>query len=78
MFGRKKKAPEPIYDVTQKVAKTWRGGTKLVPTTKAEQRKMKAEILKHNPKAIVLDSKAKKEKELEWIDHIEEYDAFMN
>ena len=48
------------------------------PTTKAEQRKMKAEILKHNPKAIVLDSKAKKEKELEWIDHIEEYDAFMN
>ena len=53
MFGRKKKAPEPIYDVTQKVAKTWWGGTKLVPTTKAEQRKMKAEILKHNPKAIV-------------------------
>lgn len=32
MFGRKKKAPEPIYDVTQKIKKTWRGGTKLVPT----------------------------------------------
>ena len=35
-------------------------------------------ILKRNPKAIVLDSKAKKEKELEWIDRIEEFDAFMN
>ena len=78
MFGRKKKASEPIYAVTQKIKKTWWGGTKLVPTTKAEQRKMKAEILKRNPKATVLDSKAKKAKELEWIDRIEEYDAFMN
>lgn len=78
MFGRKKKASKPIYDVTQKIKKTWWGGTKLVPTTKAEQRKMKAEILKRNPKATVLDSKAKKAKELEWIDRIEEYDAFMN
>ena len=78
MFGRKEKVPKQIYDVTQKVAKTWWGGTKLVPTTKSEQRKMKAEILKKNPKATVLDSKAKKEKELEWIDRIEEFDAFMN
>ena len=78
VFGRKKKVPEPIYDVTQKIKKTWWGGTKLVPTTKAEQRKMKAEILKRNPKATVLDSKAKKQKELEWIDRIEEFDAFMN
>ena len=39
---------------------------------------MKAEILKRNPKADVLDSKAKREKELEWIDRIEEFDAFMN
>lgn len=78
MFGRKKKAPEPVYDVTQKIAKTWRGGTKLVPTTKSEQKKMKAEILKRNPKATVLDSKATKQKELEWIDRIEEFDAFMN
>lgn len=39
---------------------------------------MKAEILKRNPKATVLDSKAKKQKELEWIDRIEEFDAFMN
>ena len=78
MFGRKKREPEPVYDVTQKIAKTWWGGTKLVPTTKSEQKKMKAEILKRNPKATVLDSKAKKQKELEWIDRIEEFDAFMN
>lgn len=78
MFGRKKKASEPIYDVTQKIKKTWWGDTKLVPTTKSEQRKMKAEILKRNPNATVLDSKAKKEKELDWIDRIEEFDAFMN
>ena len=78
MFGRKKKSSEPVYDVTQKIAKTWWGGTKLVPTTKAEQRKMKAEILRRNHNATVLDSKAKKQKELEWIDRIEEFDAFMN
>ena len=60
MFGRKKKEPEPIYDVTQKIAKTWWGGTKLVPTTKSEQRKMKAEILKRNPKATVLDNLSNK------------------
>ena len=78
MFGKKKKQQEPIYDVTQKAAKTWWGGTKLVPTTKSEQRKMKAEILKRNPKATVLDSKAKKQNELDWIDRIEDFDAFMD
>lgn len=78
MFGRKKNAPEPVYDVTQKIAKTWWGSTKLVPTTKSEQKKMKAEILKRNPQATVLDGKAKRQKELEWIDRIEEFDAFMN
>ncbi len=78
MFGKKKKQQEPICDVTQKVAKTWWGGTKLVPTTKSEQKKMKAEILKRNPKATVLDSKAKKQNELDWIDRIEKFDAFMN
>lgn len=75
----------PTYDVTQKIKKTWWGGTKLIPTTKSElipttkseQRKLKAEILKRNPNAIVLDGKAKKEKELEWIDRIEDFDAFM-
>lgn len=78
MFGRKKKDREPVYDVTQKMVKTWWGRTKLVSTTKSEQRKVKAEILRMNPKATVLDYKAKKKKELEWIDRIEEFDAFMS
>ena len=62
MFGKMKSAPVPTYDVTQKIKKTWWGGTKLIPTTKSEQRKRKAEILKQNPNAIILDSKAKKGK----------------
>lgn len=78
MIGRKKKAKEPAYDVSQKLVKTWWGGTKLVPTTKAEQQKMKADILKREPNAMVLDRKAKKQKELEWIDRIEEFDAFLS
>ncbi len=78
MFGRKKKAPIPVYDITQKRQKTWWGGTKLVPTTKAEQRKMRAEILKRYPNAIVLDSRTKKQKNLEWIDRMEAFDAFMD
>mgnify|MGYP003105430453 FL=1 len=77
MFGKMKNAPVRTYDVTQKIKKTWWGGTKLILTTKSEQRKRKAEILKQNPNAIILDSKAKKEKELEWIDRIEDFDAFM-
>lgn len=54
------------------------GGTKLVPTIKSEQKKMKAEILKRNLKAMVLDSKNQKQNEWEWIERIEEFDAFMN
>lgn len=78
MFSKKKKAPESIFDVTKKIAKTWWGGTKLIPTTKSEQRKMKAEILRRHPNATVLDSREKKRKDLEWIDRIEEFDAFLN
>lgn len=78
MLFKKKKEPEPVYDVTKKFVKTWWGGKKLVPTSKTEQRRMKAEILKRDPHATVLDSKAMKEKNLEWIDRVEEYDAFLN
>ena len=49
MFGKKKKAPAPAFDVTQKLKKTWYGGKKRIPTTKAEQRKMKEAILKVYP-----------------------------
>lgn len=78
MFRRKKKSQAPIYDVTQKIVKTWWGGTKLVPTTKAEERRMKAEILARVPDAKFFDSAAKKKEDLEWIDRIEEYDALFN
>ena len=38
---------------------------------------MKAEILKRDPKAVIIDSEAKKN-DLDWIDRIEEFDAFMD
>ncbi|MDD5921756.1 MAG: hypothetical protein PUC44_01055 [Eubacteriales bacterium] len=77
MFG-KKKVPEPVYDVTQKSVKTWWGGTKLVRTTKSEQKKMKAEILKKNPKATVIDSKAKRKQQREQWDRLDDFYDFMD
>lgn len=73
MFSKK----HPTVDITHKSVPTWYGGTKVVPTSKSEQRKMKAEILKRDPKAVVIDSAAKK-KDLNWIDRIEEFDPFMD
>lgn len=78
MLGKKKKAQAPVYDVTQKIVRTCWGGTKPVPTTKAEEQKMKADVLKCDPNAKFFDSAAKKKEDLEWIDRIEEFDAFMN
>ena len=80
MFGKKK---EPaVYDVTHKRAKTWWGGTKQVPTPKSEQRKLKAELLAHDPRCAVIDSAVKKrlekEHELDWIDQLEALDAIFN
>lgn len=63
MFGKMKSAPVPTYDVTQKIKKTWWGGTKLIPTTKSEQRKRKAEILKQIPMPSFWTVRQKKEKE---------------
>ena len=48
-----------------------------MPTTKREQREMKKALLKANPKLTIIDDAAKKEKELEWIDRIEDYDAML-
>lgn len=73
MFSKK----HPTIDITHKTVPTWYGGTKVVATSKSEQRKMKAKILKRDPKAVVIDSAAKK-KNLDWIDLIEEFDAFMD
>lgn len=49
------------YDVTLKVVSTWWGGRKVVPTTASEQRKLKAEILKRDRHAIIIDSKVKRQ-----------------
>ena len=78
MLSKKKKSNGITIDITQKRVKTWQGGTKLVPTTKAEQRKMRDMIKKIDPSAMIIDSSVKRERQLEWIDRIEEYDAFLN
>ena len=52
--------------------------TAFVSRVERGQKKMKVEILKRNPKATVLDSNAKKQKNLEWIDRLEDFDAFMS
>ena len=73
MFSKK----YPTIDITHKTLPTWYGGTKVVPTSKSEQRRMKAEILKRDPKAVIIDSEAKKN-DLDWIDRLEEFEAFMD
>ena len=60
MFG-KEKIEYPPLDISRKAVKN-RNGVKIVPTTKAEQKKLKKDIKKH---------------QLDWIDRIEEFDAFM-
>ena len=62
MFG-KKQAKTVVIDLTQKRVKTWWGGTKLVPTTKVEQRKMRDIIMHSDPGVTIIDSMAKKERE---------------
>lgn len=64
-------------EITHKTLPTWYGGTRVVPTSKSEQRRMKAKILKRDPKAVIIDSEAKKN-DLDWIDRLEEFDAFMD
>lgn len=78
MFGRKKQAMNIAIDITRKRVKTWWGGSKIVPTTKAEQRKMREMIEKIDPNVTVIDHKAKNEQQLQWIDRIEEIDALFN
>ena len=77
MLWKKKKPELPPVDITKKLVRTWWGGKKSVPTTKREQREMKKALLKANPKLTIIDDAAKKEKDLEWIDRIEEYDAMF-
>lgn len=78
MFGKHIKENPVAIDITQKRVKIWWGGTKLVLTTKAEQRKMREMIQHIDPSITVIDSRVKKEKQLEWIDRVEEFDALFD
>lgn len=60
MFGKKKQEKTVAIDITQKRVKTWWGGTKLVPTTKAEQRKMRDIIMHSAPVLPSLTARQKK------------------
>lgn len=50
MFGKKPKPRRdlPAIDITKKPVKGVFGRTKMVPTTKKEQRQMKAALIQHN------------------------------
>lgn len=78
VFRKKEKTSRPAFDITQKVVKTWWGGTKTVPTTRTEQKMLKAKILQVYPETTILDKTAKKNKDLEWIDRLEELDALLS
>jgi len=82
LFGRKRKQQsKPMIDITQKRVKTWWGGTKLIPTTKKEQRIMREYLSKNHPECIIVGSAEKKqllrEAELQWIDEVEALDALF-
>ncbi len=77
MFGRKKRTELKPIDITQKRVKTWYGGEKLIPTTKAEQKKMKEFLQKRYPDRLIIDDSMKKQMELDWIDRFEEIDALF-
>lgn len=82
LFGRKRKQqPKPMIDITQKRVKTWWGGTKLIPTTKKEQRAMREYLAKNHPEYMIVGSAEKKqvlrEAELQWIDEVEALDALF-
>ena len=80
MFGNKK--PPKTIDITQKTVKTWYGGTKTVPTTRAEQKKMQAELKRTQPHATILDSAAKKRLEREhkadWLEEMFLMDTILD
>lgn len=63
MFRKKRKPP--TADIYHKVVKTWYGGTKIVPTTASEQKKLKAALDKESDK-------------LSWIDEIEDIEAIFD
>lgn len=81
MFGRKQKLRNdlPAIDLRKKPIKGLFGKVKWVPTTKKEQRKMKALLMKRYPDRYYADDLKEWNSydELQWIDRIEELDALL-
>ena len=79
MFGRKKPRKDlPAIDISKKAVKGLFGKKKLVPTTKKEQRKIKAYLMQQYPDRYYIDdlnewNSIKPRDALSWIDDIEEY-----
>lgn len=85
MFRKRKALRKdlPAIDISRKQAKGWFGRTKLVPTTKREQRKIKVKLMELYPDRYYVDnlndwnSISPKEIELAWIDEVEAIDALF-
>ena len=83
MFGfnkNKLRRDLPAIDIRNKKVKGFFGGTKLVPRSKKEQRKLKYELIKQYPDRYFIDDLHGKISVdlLAWIDAIEMFDAFLN
>lgn len=86
MIGRKKKLRKdlPAIDISRKPVKGWFGKTKLVPTSRREQREIKKILMERYPERYYVDdlndwnSISPKEIELAWIDEVEAIDAFFD
>ena len=85
MFGFSKKLRKdlPAIDISKKKEKCLFGREKIVPRSKKEQHKLKAELVKQYPDRYFVDdlgeyNSIKPRDELSWIDDIEAFDAFMN
>lgn len=85
MFGKRKKLRKdlPAIDISRKPTKGWFGRTKLIPTSKREQREMKQRLMKQYPDRYFVDdlgewnSISPTEKEIAWIDEVEALDALF-
>jgi hypothetical protein len=85
MFRKRKSLRKdlPVIDISRKQAKGLFGRTKLVPTTKREQRKIKVKLMELYPGRYYVDnlndwnSISPKEIELAWIDAVETIDALF-
>lgn len=85
MFGKKKLRKDlPPIDISKKKVKGLFGKTKLVPTTKKEQRELKAMAIKEYPDRYFIDnlkeynSISPSRAATMWIDEIEIWDAFLD